>query len=286
MVWLTFGLSSSFAEQLTPNKQTIYWQTFHRPPAEITQGKFKGQGFVDRTLKLVSDKLPNYRHVQQSSTLARALEDMQQGKTVCHPALFVTDEREAFLVFSKPSIITPTLQIVARPEWFKTANVKAPVNLKPLLESRKYSFALIKGRSYGETLDKLLHQEKYTSSLFETPVNKIAQVISMVQKGRVNFTLAYPFELSFYFSNSPLSEVPLAELNLSNKAPFSIGSIACPNNKWGREVINQVDKVLEDIRPTAEYVEALSSWWPAQRKTQAFKDFYQHQFLNHPNSDK
>lgn len=260
--------------------ETVYWQTYHRPPATILHGEFKKQGFVDRSLQLVTQQLPQYRHVQYTSTLARAIQDMKQGKPVCHPALYQTKERESHLTFSIPSIITPTIQLVATPDFIEANELSPPVDLKPLIDGDRFSFALVAGRSYGEEIDAMLDSRSHQYSQLLMPVSGMDQVFSLVQKKRVDLTIAYPFEFNFYLKAEAPGSEPLRMLPFANtKQPFVLGSFACPKNPWGRKVIEQINRALERVRGTSEYLQAMTQWWPKQAETPEFIAFYRNSFL-------
>jgi len=60
---------------------------------------------------------------------------------------------------------------------------------------------------------------------------------------------------------------------------YSVGSIACPKTPWGKSVIKRVDEVLEKLKPTKAYQDALTTWWEHERDNKVFQVFYQDTFL-------
>ena len=99
-----------------PANDTILWQTYHRPPGTFNFGENKGQGFVQQSLQMIIEQMPEYQHEMPITTLARAIADIKAGKKACHPALYITPEREKEMIFSNASILNANNRVIARPE--------------------------------------------------------------------------------------------------------------------------------------------------------------------------
>lgn len=259
------------------NKQQISWQTYHRPPASFREGELIGKGFVDLSLQMVVDALPEYEHQRPATTLARALENIRQGRQVCHPALYPTQERKQFAVFSQSSLITPSIRVVAREDFAKQV-LSSPVDLPALINNPQYSFILVTGRSYGKAIDELLARYKNVQQV-SIAAHNVANLFRLVEKGRVDFTLAYPFEFAYYKANESDSVVPLSLYTIQNAAPYVSGAIACPNNAWGRQVIKRIDQILTTLKKDPAYIKAMTTWWRSDAQTPAFTRYYQDEFL-------
>jgi uncharacterized protein (TIGR02285 family) len=267
------------AEEIADN--VIFWQSDHRPPGIFTQGEHSGQGFVQKALQEVTERLPQYSHVMVTSSLARALRDIQNKKQVCHPALFKTLKRQAFAEFSRPVIVHPTNRVVMRKSL---ANRLFPENtlsieLMPVLENQSLTFALIDGRLFGANIDKLMATTDLGDRLVSIPSENLGNMLNMVSLGRTDLTIAYPFEIEHFNLNLPDQYEPLTTYIIESVPAYSMGYIACPGNVWGRKVIDDINVVLERIRAQPAYREAVTTWWRKEASAQNFTQYYEQVFL-------
>lgn len=258
---------------------TIAWQTYHRPPGIIKTGAHDGQGFVQKSLDLIIKELPEYQHEMPLTTLARSLSDMKAGRFVCHPALFKTAEREKFMYFSQASMINPTSRIVAHDKKIEPLVRNGAVDLAQLLQQANMTFALVKGRSYTQPIDDILAQYLNKNVLFEMTSTDLEPLFKMVALGRIDVTIAYPFEVNYYIKNSPVTALALNVYAIAGMAQFSFGSVACPKNEWGKQIIEQVNTALKALKPKEEYKRAVTTWWEGERDNPQFEAFYQDVFL-------
>ena len=258
---------------------TIYWQTYHRPPGIIRLGEHEGQGFVQKSLQLIIQELPEYQHQMPLTTLARSLSDMKAGKPVCHPALFKTKEREAYMAFSQASMINPTSRIVVHGNKVEDLVHQGTLDLALLLQQPNTTFALVKGRSYTQPIDDIISQHLNKNVLFEMTSTDLEPLFKMVALGRIDVTIAYPFEVNYYIKNSLGSARSLRVYAIAGMAQFSSGSVACPNTPWGRQVIDKVNAALNRLKPTEAYKQAITTWWEGERDNMSFDAFYRDEFL-------
>jgi uncharacterized protein (TIGR02285 family) len=262
-------------------KDTILWQTYHRPPGTFNYGENKGQGFVQKTLQMIIDRMPEYQHEMPVTTLARAISDIKAGHKVCHPALYVTPERRKYMVFSDASILNPNNRIIAKPETVAPFLKNNQVNLEHILQQDILSFGHVKNRSYGNVIDNIFTKYNQTKNVVPLQNIDLTRVFKMIEIGRVELTIAYPFEIQHYLNESPKTAEQLQAYSITNIAPYDIGSVACPNNEWGKKITEQVNKILKEIKPTVAYQEALTTWREGERDSKLFKNYYRDYFLKH-----
>lgn len=274
-ITLSFGSS-----QLSADDNVIFWQIYHRPPGIFTEGEFAGQGFVQNALREVTQRLTNYQHVMVTTSLARALKDIQNGKQVCHPALFKTKERQKFATFSKASIVHPTNRIVMRASLAKHLGLhNDAVDLTALLSRPDITAALIDGRLFGVGIDTIMSGIDLQQRLVLIPSENLDNMLNMVSLGRADITIAYPFEVEHFNQSIAGSFEPLRSFRIETVVPYSMGYIACPNNVWGNAVIKQIDAILETQRQTKEYKSAVTAWWEKDASTTDFDTYYDTVFL-------
>lgn len=264
--------------QVIAADNVILWQTYHRPPGNIKSGQHAGQGFVQLVLEQVIQNLPEYIHKQPITTLARALEDMKLGKNACHPSLFKSPEREQYMVFSQASLFNHGNHVITRKAVSETLP-PGPVELSGLVKESKMTFVSIKGRSFGTYIDnQLAGLNKHR--VVEIPSDSLSVMFRLLAIGRIDITIAYPFELEYFAQYEDGVSYSLELLPIAGLPKFLAGNIACSNTEWGQRAIKHIDKVLTRIKPTKEYKQAMTRWWPKSSLDEDFENYYQNVFLN------
>jgi uncharacterized protein (TIGR02285 family) len=274
---LSFSLSAN--EKLTNDDDIIFWQTYHRPPDFFLTGPNEGTGFIQQVLKHIIEKLPEYDHEMKLTTLARAIRDIKFEKTSCHPALVKSAEREEFMYFSKAAIFKPTNRIIAKKDFFDDYLRDGGIDLREITEHKNFTFALIKGRSFTPDIDGVLAQYLNKENRFIISNTDLSPTFEMIELGRVDATIAYPFEFNYYTQHHQLSKQRLETYPILGSPLFSIGYVACPKNEWGKKVITKINAALEELKPTKVFKDAFHSGWQSDQDNPSFEAFYQNEFL-------
>ena len=264
-----------------PAKDTIMWQTYHRPPGTFNYGENKGQGFVQKSLQMIIERMPEYQHEMPVTTLARAISDIQAGKQACHPALYITDERKKTMVFSNASILNSNTRVITRPEKIVPFLENGQVNLKKILQQDSLIFGHVKNRSYGNEIDGIFNQYNQAKNIIQVDNIDLKRIFQMIERDRVDVSIAYPFEIQYYLDKNPQSAGQLAAYPIANIPLYNTGAVACPKNAWGKKIIQQVNTILKDIKPTAEYQQALLTWRENEQNNPLFNQYYREYFLKH-----
>lgn len=261
-------------------KEVIFWQTEHRPPGLIQTGEYSGQGYIQKSLKLITQKLPEYEHHMVFTTIARALSDIKHKKKVCYPALFITPEREEFMYFSYSSIMNPSNRIIARKGVLDSFVNGGIVDVNDVLQFQNITFAKVKGRSYAHHIDEIFAAIPDKSNIFTISSPDLSPIFQMIALGRIDATLAYPFELNHYLRVHPEFKEQFDSYPIAGMPLYSFGSVACSKNEWGKKVIAKVNTILTEIKPTLMYKNAMTTWRESERTNPIFEQVYQNQFLN------
>jgi uncharacterized protein (TIGR02285 family) len=258
---------------------TIYWQTYDSPPGFIQTGKFKGEGFVQKVLTQIIAKMPEYRHTMPITSLARSLEDIKLGKHVCHPSLLITAERREYIHFSDYMGFNPTHRLILRQSFAAAKSPNMAINLAEQLSNEKMTFAFIKGRSFGQEIDEFIAKlNPYKRTVLLTNGNHTS-LFGLIASDRVDAGIAYPFELGFFSKNQQKNGESLVALQIQGVPPYVAGSVGCPKSPWGIKVVARINEILKELKPREDYKQALTTWWEAERQSEAFEDFYQQHFL-------
>ncbi|WP_085297997.1 TIGR02285 family protein [Cognaticolwellia mytili] len=256
---------------------TIIWQTDHRPPASILKAPYQGQGFIDTIRDELIEQLPQYQHIRSVSSLDRLFEEMNQGKEICHPLLFVTEERKKNAYFSIAATITPSMRLVMRADVAQALYLKEPINLEQFISNTRETFAIVKGRSYGPVIDSILALHNSNDNHVKINVSDNTTLFKLLEKNRVDFTFAYPFELNYYRTHNPNTQFKM--FTIQGEADYTLGSVACSKTAWGKSAIENINSALRKQRQQDNFISTISYWWPEETTKQEFKDFYQNVFL-------
>ncbi|WP_448547691.1 TIGR02285 family protein [Thalassotalea fusca] len=261
------------------SKGVINWQTYHRPPGIIKTGPEQGEGFVQKVLDLIIERMPEYEHRMPLASIGRAISDMKAGKRVCHPALFITPERKKYMVFSNASMVNPSNRIIAKQGVLDGFLVDGNVDFEAVLKSDLFTFALVKERSYTESIDEIFTRFSNNDKVKLISNTDLSSIFQLIHLNRVDLSILYPFELEYFLQHTEIPKHSLVSFKINGVAPFNSGSIACPNNAWGRAVIKQVNVVLKQIKHTDEYRQAVTTWWRKEAETEEFSKYYRDVFL-------
>lgn len=261
---------------LSGKESIIYWQTDHRPPASILHGPHQGKGFIDRIRNSLTNQLTQYQHINTVSGLDTLFDDMKRGKNICHPLLFVTEQRKKHAYFSIPVTITPSIRVVMKADLSQLLGLEEPIDLEQLFNSKR-TFATIKGRSYGKFIDKAISEQYNSYSHAKISVTDNTRLFKLLERDRVDFTFTFPFELNYYQTYS--NDTQFNAFTISGLSDYTLGSVACTKNAWGKSVIESVNKVLLQQRKQENHIPTMNYWWPEESKKEAFIRFYQDVFL-------
>jgi uncharacterized protein (TIGR02285 family) len=261
---------------ISAQESTIYWQTDHRPPASILHGPRQGEGYIDRIRNTLINQLPQYQHINTVSALDTLFEDMERDKNICHPLLFVTEQRKKHAYFSIPVTITPSIRVVMKADLAQSLSLEEPIDLEQIFTSQR-TFATIKGRSYGKFIDKAISKQHNNYSHAKISVTDNTRLFKLLARDRVDFTFTFPFELNYYQKYT--NDTQFKAFTITGLSDYTLGSVACTKNAWGKSVINNVNKVLLQQRQKENHIPTMNYWWPEESKKDAFNRFYQDVFL-------
>jgi uncharacterized protein (TIGR02285 family) len=277
LIWaiaLSVTLSSPSLAQ--HNNSTITWQIYDAPPNFILNGPHKGKGFIQQLLVLVTDNLPQYTHEFELGTQNRAIENLKEGQNVCHPALMVNPEREQYIHFTIPNLISPTSRLVTRDE----PGMPEKVKLDDFLFNTNNLVALVKNRSFGSPIDELLNHRNAKRNIVRRANEHTDKIFQLIQAKRVDATIAYPAELNYFRLEQKASAVPLKIVGIEGATEFVVASMGCAKTKWGKSVVADLNQVLIKLRKSAEYREKMISWWKRQGASKSFNSFYMNEFIS------
>lgn len=246
-------------------KDEITWLEVNMPPYLIQEGPHQGQGYGNVIGAILEQHLPEYDHHRLVANVIRHFDMFKRGDKVCSIGLYRTPEREAFLHFSIPSMMTMPAVLVVRKDHLHLY-AGAQVSLAELLRNREFRLGLSSDRSYGTGLDVVLKQQQQVNSWVLFAGQELGEnYLKMLLLDRLDGVLALPDEAMYHAGSMGIRErialVPLSE-NQQNPAGWMC-TVACSKNQWGREVIDRINEVLVRVRPTDPYRQAYERWLDA-----------------------
>lgn len=232
------------------------------PPYFIQQGPNQGQGYGNVVAARIQQELPEYEHHRMVTNVIRHFDMFKRGDQVCSIGLYRTPEREQFLHFSIPSMLTMPPVLVIRKENLEHF-AQTGVRLTQLLNNAEFRLGLSSDRSYGAGLDAVLKAAAPDAHRVIFSGQELGEnYLKMLLLDRLDGLLALPEEAMYHAEQMGIRDrialVPLQE-NQQDTSGWMC-RVACPDTAWGHQVIDRVNEVLIRIRPENAYRQAYERW--------------------------
>jgi uncharacterized protein (TIGR02285 family) len=264
IVLLLMNGSVSFADTNSGPQNHITWYRADFPPVTIPNGIHADEGFFDKTMYFLIDRLPEYEHSFQTANFKRIVVELKNNNNVCCPSLYKTKEREGFVAFSLPAMIVLPNGIMtstkSRSKLAPYINADGQISLLSLLKDDKITVGISSGRLYSGGIDQILKQFDGQKNLLVRSGNDVfGGLLHMMHLGRIDCVIGYPVETGFFVrENNQINDFIYYPIQESNE-PFTVGHIGCPNNDWGRKVISRIDEIVKEYRDK-EFIHFYGEW--------------------------
>ncbi len=239
-------------------ENVITWIQWDDPPIFILSGPFVGQGLLDVTQKVVSTRLRQYIHKTIEGTVPRVLKEGEKKSPICNAGWLDTPQWGKIFYFSKPVFVIPSNGILISSKHVEEVAKLRPYSLQKFLDA-KPNWKLGVGRLYGEGIDEVLFNNNYTKNPKIITISTSLKVHEMLHSDRIQYTLGYPFE-AVYYNKLLKSDHEVEYLPLTDNAQFVNVVVACPKTDWGKKVIEDVNKVLQDPKVLDEIKAGVDRW--------------------------
>ena len=260
---LCLGVFLFAVPQRSAAQDSLMWMEAVLPPFFIQSGPNQEQGYGDIITHILQKQLSAYSHEEINTNITRHFYMFKQGDHVCSVGLYKTPEREKFMYFSMPSFITLPPVIIIKKENIRKFSNKTTVSLDAVLGNTSLMIGLAKDRSYGNTLDEVLKKYQGQANLVEFTGQELSlNLFKMLMLGRLDGLIGLPEEALYQAEQMGIRDqfitLTLSE-NLSNYDGW-MSNVACSKTPWGKQVIEDVNKVLLEQRPTQQYRAAYERW--------------------------
>ncbi len=264
-------------------ENTIIWFVNDWPPAQILRGPNKGTGYFDRLERLFEANLQTYSHEYIKANAKRMNEELAMKKNVCVvDDLYNNPHRKSIAIYTLPTLVVfPHFLIVSTKQRHRFGNTEL-VSLEKLLQNKNLTLGIAIKRPYGPILDPIIEKHKGAKNIYVRSGKNIAQgFFYMISKNRLDYFIEYSFVYKYEMSmpnrsKEDFSLIPIAE----HQGVILTGGIACPNSKWGRKTVADLNRMLLKIRKTTEYYKILEEWLVPKGKEKEYRKAFEDKVLS------
>lgn len=244
--------------------KAITWLHPIYPPVFMPNGPDKGTGILEKALPLLQEALPEYRHEVMETNMKRLLKTIEMGRHACSNLLLKTPDREKFVAFSKPYILTHAYRIIVRAEdWDKfgrMTNQAGALSLARLLATDGLRLGYSEGRSYSPPVNAVLKEKANKKNSYSSAsADLLRALLKMTAHKRVDYTIGYPFEITYLVRQMDLKQ-SFVSYPIAESAETYVAHVGCPNNEWGRKIIAAINPAIERLRVDKKLYGAYMDW--------------------------
>lgn len=261
-------------------KDTVSWMEAVAPPFFIHDGELAGQGYEDVVTDIITEQLPQYEHERIIANITRHYREFKDGRKACNVGLFKTTEREEFLYYSIPSFFTlPAVIIINKSKYEQFGEVKQ-VKLEDVLK-KNLVIGRSLNRSYGKPIDDVLDTYGNAQNVFTYEGSELSlNFFEMLKHGRLDALIGLPEEAMYQAERLGIRDqiMTLAIEENQNSYDAWLSYVACSKNEWGKKMIEEIDKILLEQRPTERYRKAYERWLD-DSTVEGYRKLYDEVFL-------
>lgn len=264
-------MSVSVGAQQDPKQ--ITWLEMGFPPFYVPDGKDAGMGIADQVTRVLRERMPGWSHRSEAANPAEISARIRAGEQVCTAAYIRTPQREQYMEFSVPDLLLPPNGITIRREDLARFGGGQPASLATLLDNPALRLGVAQGRAYGDEIDALLQQHKKDRHVYSRFGEDVyGTLLDLLLRKGVDYIIGYPYEAAFHARQRGLED-SIVSLVVQENPTLTRAHVACPRTEWGRTTVAAIDRVLREVRPTAEYRGFVERWLGAELR-QPYRDAY------------
>lgn len=227
-------------------KEKIVWPYICFKPVYVCDGDKLIGGSGYHILNLVWKKLPQFEHEVMQMPIKRILESAKSGEKQLFYGLFKTPDREKYLEYSVPCRIATPTYLVVRKSDYSAFGGGQEVSLKDVLENKDINFLYLKSFSFGEGIDEVLEGYKDNDNIiteYDTS-DLIGKSLKLLIAKRVDAMLSVDGTL--YDAREMGVVDDISYVSLAGQDKYGVGYITAPKNDWGKDLIDQINQILQD----------------------------------------
>lgn len=262
-------LGSGASAQAPAVGGVLRWVVQDMPPhfsyarGRVPQGpEDLGRGEVDGFLRLLIQRMPEYRHefVEASTPRFEALS--RQGQALCSVLHVRRPERLEWLYFTHlyPALLSRQIHVIVHRDNLARFSSAAgqPLQLAELLKRPDLSALVVRERSYGPRIDALL-QAQGERAPRALSVGRNTQLLGMLRARRMDYMLEYPATVDEYL-RSQGGPADLVALPLAEGQSTQLATAACSRNEEGRRLIEAIDRTVRALAQDPQRERWIRAW--------------------------
>ncbi|WP_141100836.1 TIGR02285 family protein [Roseateles aquatilis] len=220
-----------------------------------------GQGEVDGFMRLLVDRMPQFRHEFVELSLPRFEAQVRQGETLCSVLHVRTPERTQWLYFTPlhPALLARQIHVVVRREDLPRFEFNGQsVALADLLRRTDLVGLVPRDRSFGPRIDKLLAADPERAPR-SVVAGRSANLLGMLKARRMDYTLDYPATVDEYSAQHPGSPA-LARLPIAEGRSTMVATGSCSRTPDGRRAIEAMDQAVRKLAADPQREAWFKAW--------------------------
>ncbi|MEW9797898.1 TIGR02285 family protein [Alteromonas sp. CYL-A6] len=240
----------------------ILWLRPDFPPGTFVSGPMQDKGYNDLARQYIMARLPGYTHHTETAGYERIV-SLMTTDNVCIVGLYKSPAREKIILYSDVrGVILPNGVIIraADRERFSHVMENGRIDIDALLASSEFIGGVSDGRLYKGPVDAALtNHPDAPHVLRRSGPDVFPSLLSMLDRGRIDYTLGFPVELEYqqrlHKTTQPMLFIPVKDM--PDATPTYI---ACSRNAWGEQVIEEINHILVNNRLDVEYLMTYQDW--------------------------
>jgi len=192
----------------------------------------------------------------------RADKLLQDEENTCMSDRIKTPYREKFSFFSIPHdlYLAQKLYRLAQLPLLGPKELNAQgevISLAHLFSNHpKKILATASGTSYGIELDRQISELDPKNVFVRSGSRRIVMLAKMLFRSRVDYIIYYPQEINEINKKN----ITLESYTIAGSPSYFLGHVACAKTKTGKQIIADIDEILQQAYPTKEFYYAHKKW--------------------------
>lgn len=261
------------------DKPVLRWAKPGLAPLFIHDGPEQGRGVGDQVFTQIQELMPQYKHVNLSLNYTRLFEELRKGSDVC-AILYHSPEREKFLVYSNPIILTPSYHLYVNAKGLehfqrKTGWSGGEASFNDIMsKSKDFKIAITSNQSYGAERDEILARHADKAEVVRGFSDQDT-LVKMLVANRMDMLLGFPWVINYEMNLLDIG-TPLTKILLTDVPQYDATFVACADTPLGRAAVSAIDNISPSVH---DRVKGLLSHWLTEKENQEYDDVYRQYFL-------
>lgn len=247
-------------------RERLVWVIEDFPPFYIKDGGYE-KGIADRLVRLLQARLPQYHHVQELVPINRIVSDLKDGRLMVCISFLKSEDIARIAHYSVATMLLPPHVAVMRAET--ASKLSGELDL-PSLAGMRLKLGIPEGRHFSDEISRQIKSlpEEFLSVRTGDHFEGLAR---MVLHGRLDYTLAYDFELNYLKYTDPrLSSLVARSIHRNDQ--FIVAHAVVPKTIQGSRLLENLNQALVELRRQPEYKQAHAAWITIGKE-------YEHEYL-------